>query len=171
MRISQQKASDIAEKMIEPKKEAIKILADSFKDALINRIERETIPLEVFSLWQNPYVRKYMKACGSVILIGSGFHHETFYLNRTFPHFENSSLVINLEGEEGKKAFEMYSKLQDAKEKASKLKREIQQALLNLKTLKNIRLQFPEALPFLNVEPQNLPALNLTELRNQINTK
>lgn len=164
-RISQDLANQIAFKLTAKSRAAADLLKKEYQ-ALVHQLYLDQIPAEVKkALAKHPewfYTRQ------TVGFSGHGFRYEK--VNVPIPVVCNSGSDANLTLTD-----EISSKLTNAKRKWEKadsgcndLKKETEQALINLRTFKNIRENIPEAAPFLPPPMSNSLVVNVDDLNRKL---
>jgi len=71
--------------------------------------------------------------------------------------------------EENKKLFTLVQKREKQKNEIKNLRKEIKQALINLKTFKRVETEFPEAFKFLPKNVSTALVVNVDSIKKQLN--
>lgn len=165
--ISQAEAHRIAGIMSKPLREKRNAAEETFK-ALLYDMYRETIPADVLALFaKHP---RYFNTCSTVSVHGNGFNGERFSIAKGLPHFDGSwNMVLQPDKKQAAELQKKYRLWQDLDKKHEGLRKNIQQALLTLKTRKNIEENLPEAVPHLPASTSSTALIpNLKGLRKEI---
>lgn len=140
-RITNKIAEDVANLMVQSKQEEINLKKEELKE-YVTRIYRKSLPKEIMDIYEK--YPGYMIHCNLVQLSGKGFNHE--YVNiHSSPARKDYYTVINIDDEDADKVKNLYDHIKDSNKNIKALKRDIENALKNLRTYKKVESEFPEA--------------------------
>lgn len=169
MRITKTMAEAAAKEMTEPhfkkyKEEYAKL------SATIKEMYLQTVPAEILSAFKD--FKSYVNCRHEVYVEGYSLNRESINTDGV-PSRDYMSPTVSVESKE--QALEIaksFQNIESLRKDARSKRDEIEKVLFALRTLKNVEAQFPEAVPFLKVEPpvRNLP-VNLNKLREEFKKK
>lgn len=163
MRITKQIAENIAEKLTEKKVKNLEDQKQKIKD-LVTELIREKTPNEVVLLSKKQ--PSFFTITDIFRFDTEDFKWEYFQSNEKFPTTENHYEITK---EENKKLFNLLQKREKIKNEIRQLRKEIEQALINLKTFKRVETEFPEAFKFLPKNGSTALVVNVDHIRKQLN--
>jgi hypothetical protein len=162
--ISKQVAQDVAIKLCRKKKEEINILVDEFNNYLVSEYNKFLPPSVIAFHKQMPHyieTRSYIRVTGNGFSyedIRLGFHVITDKSNNFFePDKECAEILLR-----------MKNIIIDKKKALNKLENDIENALIQLRTYKNIETQFPDAIKYLPTKSITSVAINFTDILSRI---
>lgn len=163
-RITKEVAEQVAKNLIEPKvQEKAKLsqlLTNHLRDYYLT-----TIPEDVLIEFHKN--KDYFSTCYSIRIQGEGVSDAyTYYsIGEELPT-SNKKDRIQLPPKTAEKAVKLIDSIRDKKTEIEKLSREIQIALYNLRTYKNVETEFPEAFKYLPEAKVNTAlAINIKDIR------
>lgn len=142
-------------------------LKEAFDDALITEYMKE-VPESV-----RDFFSKFPHYCSTTYRIsiqGNGWSYTDCSLsnNKVVPFNENNQVFYPNE-EQGERLLKLYRLYTAENKNINELRSQIQTTLLELKSFKKIRENFPIAIPYLpSLEAQLIPIINLTDLVSKI---
>lgn len=163
MVISKERAAQIAELLIQPKQKEITEIEKLLKDELTKIVE-SAVPEDVKKLWDDN--SKFLNYATYVTLRKYGFNHDSFSLSKPVPASDHGDFDISKE--DAKTIKSIQNQIKDLKVSRDKLRIEIKQSLLQLKTVKNISEHFPEAAKHLPASNTLAITIDLNKVRNQL---
>ncbi len=161
-RITKQIAENVTEKLVNKKRNELIQINDKISE-LATQIVLKNTPKEVLNLFKTR--KNYFQSTSSVRFDNNDFKWEWFTLYETLPSDNNHYPISD---EESKKMFDLINKRDKAKSDLRKLKSEIYQALINLKTFKRVESDFPEAFEFLPKNGSTALVVNVESIRKQL---
>ena len=147
MKISKQKANEIANKMLSKKVERKNAIKQDFENAVYKWAymrfdEKLKKSFEQFG--------DYFNRTKRVILINNGFNHETIFINSYIPLINGCyNFVMQVTEIESLEILPIYQKLKSENNEIKRLQEELSGVLLGLGTYAKIKEHLPEAAPFL----------------------
>lgn len=163
MRITKQIAENVAERLTETKVKNLEAQKQKIKD-LVTELIREKTPHEVVLLSKKH--TSFFTITDRFRFDTEDFKWEYFESNERFPSTEKH---YELTKEENKKLFTLVQKREKQKNEIKQLRKEIEQALINLKTFKRVETEFPEAFKFLPKNGSTALVVNVDSIRKQLN--
>jgi len=109
------------------------------------------LPEHIKKAFNDSEIKPYLRCTSQVRLIGCGFNYDYFSVDKIPLKNDDNSHYVSFENGD-KFGMKFFKQVQDNKiEKArlEKLVQDIEQALINMKTLKRVSVEFPEAMEFL----------------------
>lgn len=169
MRITKFDAENIAREMTKKHQREIE-KSERELSALVTENYLKTIPEKVYKLFMEKDCGTYFKRTMSVVPVGVGLNFESFNLSKTCPCTENSyyDCRFAVSDSVAKKICDLDFSIKDAKKKRSDLGRDIENALLNLKTYKRIEEEFKEAAKYLPNKVSSAVTVNIDTIRNRL---
>ena len=165
MRITKYLANKVAQQLIEKKQKEVSTLRTEFQEYLTVVAEKR-VPKDVMEFFKKQC--EYVETSQSIFLNEKGFNREVISLTRQVPAKSSSSLHIVLNDTEATKAKRLHNAWLKAKENVERLKRELENALLNLRTYNRIEKELPEAFQLLPQGGGMLIPINIEKLRKEI---
>lgn len=166
MQISKMTAEQIATKLVEKKRKEVDELDQEIKKLCTEKAESQ-VPSEVHKLFK--VHSEFVETACEAYLDGHGLSREYIKLSKNVPAPNGYRVIIKMDAAFGKKILTLLNKKKDKNDATVKLKNEIIQALLTLRTSKQIIEKFPEAAALLPSQSKGLlPALNLKPIRDQL---
>lgn len=165
MRISQDNAQAIANKMTEAKQKKVSELYDDYINAVKEAYEMQ-LPKEVMAFFQK--FPSYCETTTSIKLDSHGFNREYVGIKGALPSTTGYSAELDLNAKLADRLNKLRNKWDAATKAYKKLNLDIKTALLSLKTYKAIRENFPEAVPFLPERETMALAVNFSEIRKEL---
>lgn len=165
--ITQTLASQIANAITEKLTKELEVKEEHL-EALFGEMYRHSLPKVIADGYaKNP---DFFYTSKSVSVYGNGFNSELFKMNVSAPNERRGWTPIF---EPNKTQAATLQKMKRAidllRDKRDKIRKDITQALLTLKTRKNIEVQLPEAVPFLPKEVISTALIpNLSGLRKEL---
>ena len=147
MRISKEKATNVAEKLLNPKREKLENLRKELSD-YVTEIAKSHIPKPVNDMFKE--YPEYVNSVSNSIQIEGEFidnwslKHR--HISETIPHKNKPILVTK---NQSKKIRNLFDKEERMRLEINKLRREIENAVFNLRTYSRCEKEFPEAFKFL----------------------
>lgn len=126
----------------------------------------EQLPKDVINLFSK--FRDYFRTTTSIRINGPGLPvgYKYYQLGESLPQsFDN----ISVNEKQAEVIIRLESKIADKEKALSKLTADIESALYNLRTYKNVEKEFPEAFKLLPEKPITTLAVNISDLRSQLN--
>ncbi len=170
--ISKDLAGQIAQKLTEKSRIAMEELHLEYRQLVTEFYEKAT-PKDVKACFKKH--KEWFHTRSTICFDGNGFRWERVSSVRPIIHNTNSDPKLELTPEIATQLRKSKDAWDNAKEKYDRLKAEVKQALITLKTYNNIRKELPEAAPYLPPPLSNALVVNFTglkkELANQSNMK
>lgn len=173
MNITKQMADDIASELTKPLITQIEKLNNKFTEILYDLAKADIDP-KLIAIYENPDFEKYINTTSYVRLRGCGFNYETRSCKSPLPISRNSFNQFELVWENndpiGLSTFKLFDKIKDESKKLELLKFEIRTTLIELRTVKRVEKEFPEAFKFIKVPTKttNQLLVNISPLRYKI---
>ena len=161
-RITKELASSIAEQLLKPKKEAITALKKERKD-IVSDLYFNELPVEIRKAFEK--YPAYFSRQSSVRIHGPGFGYECYELSKSLPQIDHSLSVDEKTGNVIKKLSNKIEKLQ---QEYRVMESEIENALLALRTYKNVEKEFPEAASYLPEKHTTALIVNISSIREKL---
>jgi len=166
MRISQDLAKQIASKLTEKSKAAYIAEQTAFKELVYETYMSRT-PAEVRAVFEKH--PDWVFSRQEVIINGHGFNYMRAMASKPVVCNEGSlNAHMPMTEKVGSILLSAWRKVEKAKEKYEKLKKETETALLNLKTTKQIAENLPAAIPFLPPPMSNSLVVNIDTLKRKL---
>lgn len=164
-RISQDMASQIATKLTQKSQEAVSALRKEYERA-VKAAYQGQIPDEV----QDTFTRHSEWFCtnNQVKLNGHGFNWEWVSFEGSIICNHGREALLKLTDKLATQLMKSKRAWEKAEEDRKKLRSETLQALLNLKTIKNIRDNMPAAIPFLPPPVTNALIVNVDAINKKL---
>jgi hypothetical protein len=163
-RITKEIASAVAKELVQPKQEEKMVLQALLKDHLRNYF-LTTIPEDVLiEFHKNP---NYFNTTHSIRIQGEGItdSYNYYSIGEELPYSRKTDRVL-LPPKVAAAAVKLIDAIKDKKYEIEKLIKEIEVALYNLRTYKNVENEFPEAFKRLPPTPLTTAlAINLKDIR------
>src|SRR6478752_1801493 len=155
-------SKSLAIKKKEKQDEADKAVTEFVRSSYLN-----TLPDEVVAFW-NKYPR--YTECNSYIQVrteGNGYFGIS--VSRV-PSIGGNTINATFNKSDSEKLYKLRKLQEDTKEEYEKLVTDIYNALLQLRTYKNIQEKFPEAAKYFPIQKDSnlLPAINIDKIRKQL---
>lgn len=161
MRITKQIAEDVARQLCAEKQSEIKALKAQLKATVTSHYEA-ILPKDVLAFFKK--YPSFVSTDSSVRIYGSGIDYRYFNFTQPMPSGDNCKLEIDdisanyLTG--------LLNTIQDQEKSYNQLLKEIQLALINLRTYNNVREQFPEAGKILPIQQTSTAVMvNVADIR------
>lgn len=154
----------MAIKIAKEKLDQINVLFDKFNEHLVSEYNKNLPPSVVVFHNQMPH---YIEAQSYIRVTGNGFHHDSFGVNvrvisnKSSNYFEPNVEVVAI-------LLKMYNEYKDERKIYNTLIVDIENALIQLKTYKNIEVQFPNAIKYLPTKSITTVAVNLDSIFNRL---
>lgn len=162
--ISKQVAHDVAKLLAKKKKEEVNALVEKFNMYLIEEYNK-TLPPEVVEFAKKyPH---YIEHRSYIRVTGNGFRFEDFsieervIIHKSSNYFEPNEKVAAV-------LVKMRNAYKNKREEYGKLVTDIENALIQLRTYKNIEAQFPNAVEFLPSKTVTSVAINFSDIISRI---
>jgi len=166
MNITRIAAEEIAIKLTAQKERDIKDMKGKLSMA-VTLAYQSTIPKEVLESFEKH--ESWMSKTTYVRLVGHGFNYETINLTKTMPTKDRDyGNNFQVEKANSDNWIRQHRAIEAATKERKELIREIENALISLKTHKRIEEAFPEAAKFLPVKSNTAIAVNLTHIRTKL---
>lgn len=167
MRISQTLATQIAKELTANRLQEIEKLGNEIS-ALVRAEYKKTIPQTVLRLFAKE--PSYFRKTTSLRLYGNGFSGKPVSFKEALPDSDSDKweTILNVDTELGKKLAALVNKREKMVEERETLRKEIESALLTLRSFKAIQDNFPEAIPFLPKSNSAALIPNLTGIRKKL---
>lgn len=167
MRISKDLAEVIAKKLLAKKLSEVDSLINKIKQIAIDSYT-ESIPIEVINFSSTR--KEWLRRCYSLKLVGYGLDYYYVSSNHPLLFSGDASYIFHAPTKEiAEELVLLIQQKETLQSHYNKLFENTKAALLNLRTYKNIREQFPEAaeyLPQTDGVTTTALAVNLTDLRS-----
>lgn len=164
-RISQDIAKQIATKLTEPSLKAMEAAENQYQELATNLYE-EQIPAEVAKVYsKHP---DWFHTCEDIWFEGYGFRREYVNASRRVISNNDNGAYLTLTAKLADKLTTAHRRYEKAKKAYNDLRKETEQALINLRTFKNIRETLPDAEPFLPPPMSNALVLNMESLNKRL---
>lgn len=111
----------------------------------------------------------YFNTSSYVYLDGHGFNRESIRLTKQLPSISDYRNEFKINANQADKIMKIKRELEKAEQEYKQLFSETENALLALKTQKNIRENLPEAIPFLPPPISNSLVVNFASLQKKLN--
>lgn len=164
MIISKTTANQIAEKMLSKRTESLKVLRSNFSK-VVAEIYAKGIPDSVKKTFIEH--KEYFRSTSSVQLVNNGFNYDWVNFSGSYPCMSHNCTLC-VEKEDSKLLLQLYHEIISEKDSIDVLKKEIEVALLTLKTDAKIKLSFPEAFLYLPEKNSTAVSIDLSSLRNKL---
>lgn len=166
--LSKMVLDQIAEKMTAKSKKYVEAMLKEYQQLATDLYDSKT-PDAVIEFGKKH--REYVETTGSLRLIGSGFNHDSISTTKRVISntASNYSANLHLTDAQADKMVKAKRKWEKAKEDHKTLVQETEQALLTLRTHKNIKENLPEATPYLPPPMSNALVVNFDSLKKKLN--
>ncbi|HYH13984.1 MAG TPA: hypothetical protein VD794_02120 [Flavisolibacter sp.] len=162
-RITKTIAEQVAIKLTEKKSYHLEVLKAQLEDLATN-IKIGYIPTDVLKAYRKN--SKYFKSCTSEYFRGPGLgHYESFRYNQSLPHTSEGVKVNELEAQS---LIQQRDKIEDLQNTINKIKLDVENALLALRTYNNVEKEFPEAFEHLPSRTTTALSININDVRKQL---
>lgn len=169
--ISKEKAQQTAKQLCAKHKEKIAKMQVDFKTFVMNEYNK-TVPKHILNSFKKN--RDFFRTCETININGAGFGHNGYYqiytpdTKKVINNSGNYYATFKVSGKLNDTIIDMKRSVETAEEKYKSLYKETVTALLNLKTIKRITEQFPEAIPCFPAQVYPVPVvLNIDKLRKE----
>lgn len=168
MRISQEFSKNIANKMAEKLDKKIELAEKEYSEFVYKEYVKQTPKGMLVALKKYP---NYVQTVNYVYFSGFGFNYEgVSVVKKVIEQSSNSRANLTLDKDLAGELIKFKRVVDDLKKERAELKREIQNALLTLRSFSEIKKQFPEAAKYLpNAEKREL-VVDLQSIRNKLKT-
>lgn len=164
MRITQQLAKDISKSMLAKKNEKLAELRKNISETTREEILKD-VPEKVLYFYEE--YPNFVATTSYVYLNGNGCNRECVSI-KPIPH-KGGTLHKDVTPEFGAVITKLINKESKLRNEIYDLGKSIENALIQLRTFKNVRASFPEAAQYLPPDDKPLlPALNLDIIRQQL---
>lgn len=159
-RITKQIAEAIAKQLTAPKRAEIAELRAAFK-TFVTQKYIESLPAGILAATK---FKDFFNTTSQTRLVGEGLPlgYKWYALAGTYPKNE---AVVHVNPQDAQTVLRYENQLETLNQQANDLEREIGNALLNLRTYKNVEQEFPEAAALLPVKENSAIAINLKDIR------
>lgn len=162
--ISQSVAHDVAQKIAKTKLNQVNLLIDKFNELLVSEYNK-TLPSSVVEFYKK--MPQYIETQSYIRVTGNGFHIDSFAVN-TRVITNKSSTCFEPSIEVAAILLKMYNEYKTERKVYDSLVVDIENALIQLKTYKNIEAQFPDAIKFLPTKSITSVAINLDSILDRL---
>lgn len=170
MRITKEMAHICASKMTEHYNVSIKEEREILS-SIVDKLHKENIPKGVFDFFLK-HGDDYISTTKIARLFGRGLNGEWVNFSTALPSRNRDIASLQLNDIDAGKIVDGFSKIRKHETNRNELKKSIEVALFNLRTLKNVTKELPEALEFLPKENVNTTLeINISDIRNQLNNR
>lgn len=162
MRITKEAANNAARKLVEKKREKIKNAKAEFAETVRN-MYLATVPPDVRELFDRD--SGWIGKTSSIRLNSHGFINHYVNIDGSVPRKLNHNTDLEMSANDGsllQRRFQKFSKLQ---KETDQLELTIKEAIYGLRTIKNVEIEFPEAIPFLPVHHTTALSVNIGPIR------
>lgn len=166
MRISQDTARLIANKLTEKSRQVAESLKVEFRE-LVTSLYEEATPKEVKDvLTKHP---DWVFTTGTITLRGHGFSHENVLVTRLVVANNGQYANMPMNEKTGSRIWKSFQRMEKAANEQKALKNETERSLINMGTTKRVAENLPVAIPFLPAENGRMAlALNLGDLNKRL---
>ncbi len=169
MRITKEKAEFVAKKLTEKKMEKRQELINELKEYCTD-IAVLKIPKEVIDVWKKH--EKYINLRNYINIEGSGIDNYDLKRQDVVDYMPTDERNISVTKKESDYIQKMTWKINDMYNECRQLRREIENAVYNLRTYAKCEKEFPEAFKLLPKQAVSTAlAVNINDIRNKINNK
>lgn len=163
MRITNELAEHVSDKLLAQKKEAIQVLKRE-RAQVVDTIVVETYPPEVTTFMQEH--PGYVQTSTSFNISGHGFNGGHFSASRPHPHKGTRHIHLT-DAKKADKLFKLDTKLEKAENELRNTRNELIELLKNFRTAKKAITEFPECAQHFPTESIPMPlAVDLSRIRN-----
>lgn len=164
MNISKTTAHEVAKKVTEKKKQVIDDLQIEFSEHL-EAIYKKQIPAGVLSEFGKN--KAYFKTTSSTSIVGEGFDFRRENFTKNLPYKDNNA-ITKPSPEEAAVLIKISNGIDNLKKEYEQTRKEVEAALISLRTYKRIEENFPEAFLFLPKQQNTALVVNLESLRRKL---
>jgi hypothetical protein len=176
MNITRSDAEFAAKRLVERRRTKERKLKEAFSNKVADLYEKHVVPAYVLAVCDKEPYKDYLNKTSSIYVngCGCGFSNTRVALhnNRSVVYSKVGSANLNLNTLPEKDCSGLdkdYNHIKAYRVATDKIEHQIKNTLYTLRTLKKIEVSFPEALPYLPTESNNLPSVNLKEIREILN--
>lgn len=170
MRITKYMAEEASKQLVKKKKEELdkkqSLLFKSLYEYLKPKCNKDAL-----KLLKDESTKGLICSTSSVrIVSGCGFSYDYIYLSESLPHWNGNTFQIEFESKDPKgiEFYSLFNEVTSLKSDVKKLEQDITTALVNLKTLKRVSVEFPEALEFLPKSETTAICVNIKPIREKL---
>lgn len=156
-------AEDVSVKLMEKQNKKLVEYKNEIQELITQEYEK-TIPENALAFFKsNP---EFCKSTSSLTLIKNGFNYERVILSRKLPckadgYFTPEDKAIS-------KIRKWIDSISDKQKEYEKLKQEVYNAILSLKTYNRVKDNFPEAYEFLPEKINTSLAINISDIQSKL---
>jgi len=153
-RISQEKASQVTDKLVEKLGKEIKAKEQELKEYVTEQY-KAALPKEVVKMWERG--KKWMNSTKQCYIDGVGIgNYETFYLSEELPKDCSSTKRLSLSPEQATHVLKLKNSIESLQIKKKTTYKEIYNTILSLGTWKRVLEHMPELRPYVPTENNNV---------------
>jgi len=169
MRITKMMAENAARKLTRKQFDELELSRKLFKTKLTEHCF-SLVHENVKKAFIDELLNKFLSLTSSSQLNGCGFSYDWMSLTHSIPSIGGNRINIQFENNSkiGKELFELYESNIKETDRLNKLKADIELALVSMKTLKRVEIEFPEALEFLPKNENTAIMVNINPIREQL---
>lgn len=162
MQISKSKAEEVAKKLTAKKLESIKELGNELRKIATAYYE-DTIPKEVISAFKKH--KSYFSASSLKYSRIEGLGATYVDLSECLP---SGNQIFEMKGDAAEKYVTLRNRILDEEAAYNKLRADIENSIVQLRTYKNILSVFPEAAAHIDTNKPNLPMIPVEDIRKRL---
>lgn len=163
-RITKEIAKDVATQMLKARKDEFEKIAMELAEIVTEEYKRQ-LPDGMYAMFKKN--RRYFSIISYCNVVGVGLSKHNITLKESLPYGDTYSIKVN--DDFAKKVLTLSDAVDDKRKEYERLKKEIEIALFNIRTYKNVLNVFPEAVPFLPKITTTAVAINLSSIRSSLN--
>jgi len=144
-------------------------LSQAFYDYLLDGCDKTLV-----KLLKDEKTKGFIKSSSSVkIISGCGFSWDNVGLIDSLPSWFGNTFQIQFDNNDKKgiELFKLFTEVKELKQKVEKLEEDIIITLMNLKTLKRVQVEFPEAVQFLPSNETTALSVDIKPIREALKDK
>lgn len=165
MRITQQNANDVAEKLVQPKRVQLQKLLKEISDE-VKAEYLKTVPASVLKLFKTEH--GWLGTNERVQILNSTWHYTYINVSGSVPKPHNGSAKLLLDEATDKRLGKIRDEADKLERLISETKREIAATMLSLYTYAKVKDIFPEAYTLLPVKESKALMIDMNKLRAKL---